>query len=104
MRAHAPPPANDNAGAPAVIPVFACLLQRHDLTRTDVLVYGAVVAFEGRPAPGLAALAAMLSAHTITVTQSLCRLRKAGLIAPSHDRARRGQRARYVALGPRCAA
>jgi DNA-binding transcriptional regulator GbsR (MarR family) len=38
------PPANDN-GLPAVIPVFPSLLRRHDLTRTDVLVYGALLAF-----------------------------------------------------------
>lgn len=87
-----------------MIPIFVCLLQRHDLTRTDVLVYGAVIAFESGPAIGVPALASVLGLHRETVTESICRLRNAGLVAPAHVRAHRGRRARYVALGPRSAA
>jgi len=37
---------DQQSGDPEVLPVFTKLLRRHDLTRTDVLVYGAMVALE----------------------------------------------------------
>ena len=94
-------PANDNAGQPAVIPMFTALLARHDLTRTDVLVYGALAAYEqAGHTPRMAEMTPVLGLCMRELSDRFARLQDRGLII---RRGRTSCRAtqRYELLGPR---
>lgn len=96
-------PANDNGG-PGVIPVFASVLRRHDMTPMDALVYGVVAAYVasgGRPrAVDIAAAIGIRS--ELSVRARLRKLEAAGLLRREYRRAI-GERNTYILLGPTCA-
>ena len=100
--------ANDNDGRPAVIPVFVALLARHDLTRTDVLVYGAMVALHRAGAEphvrDIAELAGITTAHYCRHCRSIiAKLIRAGLVERRYQGGQ-GVPSEYVLLGPDVAA
>lgn len=85
----------------AYYPVFPELLARPDLTRTDVLLYGVLVAFAREAsAPSVAELARAIGAHRRSTQRRLRKLEELQLIRCG-DRRGRGQRLRVVLLGPR---
>lgn len=95
-------PANDNA-RPAVIPVFTALLARHDLTRLDVFVYGALVAYEGAGGiPRMRDLAPAIGLDTRRLRRVFKRLQERDLIERSGETSCRAWQ-RYELKGPRLA-
>lgn len=99
MRYLSQPPANDN-GRPPWFPVFPELLERPDLSRTDVLVYGALHAFAAaKMRTRVADLAAALGSPSSKswIRESIRSLEAARLIRRDFVR---GRATRYVPLGP----
>ena len=101
MRLPRQQPANDN-GRPAWFPVFPALLERHDLTPTDVLVYGALQALTaaGRR-PRVADLAAVLGRRRegkhVQLRARIRKLEAAGLVRRVFVN---GSTTHYESLGP----
>ena len=103
MRVQQHRPANDNGGQPCAWPIFDSLMDRHDLTLVDLLLYGVLVAYLGRGEnPSLKELAAaMRYRDTNTVRLRLRRLEDRGLLR-SHYAGGPAVRVRYTLLGPTC--
>jgi predicted transcriptional regulator len=94
-------PANENGGRPPVIPVFVCLLARHDLTRLDVFVYGALVAYEhAGQIPRMRELAPVIGLDTRRLRRLFKRLQERGLIE-RHGETSCKTTQRYELKGPR---
>ncbi len=94
------PPANDN-GIPEVIPLFVALIQRHDLTRTDVIVYGTLAAYAFRGAvPPMRELAPLLGMSVRRLSERFRRLEDCGLVVRS-GHTTHGTLQRYELLGPK---
>lgn len=66
---------------PANIPVFLALLKRHDLTRFDVLLYGAVAYMQARgEQPTTRALCDLVTASRVYVQLRITHMTDAGLM------------------------
>lgn len=101
MRVRWQRPANDN-GTPVAFPVFPELLNRHDLTQTDVLAYGALLALTiGGRSARVADLAAMLGKRHggkhLRLRASIRKLEAAQLLRREFVD---GKATHYVPLGP----
>lgn len=103
MRVQQQRPANDNGGQPCAWPIFDALMDRHDLTYLDLLLYGVLVVYLGRgESPSLKELAAVMRVRrTNDVRLRLRRLEDRGLLR-SHYAGGQAVRVRYTVLGPTC--
>lgn len=82
------------------IPLFVDLLRRHDLTRTDVVVYGALAAYEQRgEQPFMDDVARLVGMSVRRLNMRYQRLQERGLIQ-RYGRTARGKPQRYRLLGP----
>lgn len=96
-------PANDNGGHPAVIPMVRALLLRHDLTRLDVFVYGALLAYErAGEIPRMKDLAPAIGLDARRLRRVFKRLQERDLIARHGETSCRTWQ-RYELKGPRLA-